>query len=127
MAVRVAARSAWTATGMSKRDEHAAVERPGRTRVAKNDRDLPGRDSVVEEPGDLGADGLDLGQLPSGGEQRDAAVVLDRLAGLQLPEAALDLEQGRALREARLGLQALDRHSLEVPKLGEERSARLCQ
>ncbi len=61
----------------------------------------PRRDAVVEQPGDLGADGLDLGELPGGGEQRDAAVVLDRLAGLQLAEAALELEQGRALREAR--------------------------
>ena len=102
--------------------ENPAIERAGGSRIAQHDRDLPGWDSVVEQPRHLGSDRLHLGELSGRGEQRQPAVVRDRVAlDRGLAESALELEQGVAPGEPRLGLQLLNRHPFDIPELGEER------
>ena len=76
----------------------------------------------MEQPRHLGSDRLHLGELSGRGEQRQPAVVRDRVAlDRGLAESALELEQGVAPGEPRLGLQLLNRHPFDIPELGEER------
>ena len=86
--------------------QHPAESGPAAAGSRRTIAISPGGDVVVEQAGDLGADRLGLGQLAGRGEQRQPAVVVDRLRPRRARRSGARARTGCALRvKPRFGLE----------------------